>query len=264
MVNEKAEHIFSTRLAESAPTKIEEIYAYKTIEQKKLETTLEFVHLEKRPIPMVLGIYPKPDEDESPRVCVEFELNKEPQKVENVAASEHKEIMMEQPLSTKDSFEEKARDKESIVLVEESSNMNENECESEYKKSPAKTRTKVRWDIMIDYLKAYIEEHGDANVPQREGPLGRWVNNQRAFFSRFEKGKEHPPFGIENVAEWKEKIQTRKDTLNELGLFGMSHLCCFVFSLCLVLDMGVSFASFYLHVCVCDCRLAPSTRDKVE
>ena len=39
-------------------------------------------------------------------------------------------------------------------------------------------------------LKAYKELHGHTNVPQKEGPLGRWVNNIRQFYAKREKGKK--------------------------------------------------------------------------
>eukprot|EP00584_Thalassiosira_punctigera_P012125 CAMPEP_0172558152 /NCGR_PEP_ID=MMETSP1067-20121228/77533_1 /TAXON_ID=265564 ORGANISM="Thalassiosira punctigera, Strain Tpunct2005C2" /NCGR_SAMPLE_ID=MMETSP1067 /ASSEMBLY_ACC=CAM_ASM_000444 /LENGTH=536 /DNA_ID=CAMNT_0013347441 /DNA_START=40 /DNA_END=1646 /DNA_ORIENTATION=- len=46
-----------------------------------------------------------------------------------------------------------------------------------------------KWDRTIDELKAYKELHGHFNVPQKEGSLGRWVNNQRLFYSKRAKGE---------------------------------------------------------------------------
>jgi hypothetical protein len=276
MTNKKAEYIFSAnahiRLAgQTAPTKIEERNAYEKMKQMKLEIDLESVVIKKKPL--APGVYPKPDE--SAHVSVEIELQKEPQKNENVVSSEHTEIRMEQPFSTEDSFEEKASDKESIILEEhnprfDDTAMNENSVQDEVEResqdtiSPGK-RTKVPWDNMFARLKEYGEEHGNTNVPQRQDSLGRWVNNQRAFFRRLEKGIEKPPLGTVSVVEWKEKIEMRKDVLDKLG-FGMSHLliCLFVLRLRAVLNVGVSFASCYICVCVCDYRMAPSTRDKME
>jgi hypothetical protein len=119
--------------------------------------------------------------------------------------------------------------------------------------------TKVKsWDEMFDHLKEYAEEHGDTNVPTQQGPLGRWVSNQRTFFNRLEKGKETYPFGTSLTwVEWKEKIHMRRDALEAIG-FGTSHIliCLFVLSLrlvaCIVLGVGVSlFSSCYIiYVCV--------------
>ncbi|KAL9186959.1 hypothetical protein ACHAXT_010679 [Thalassiosira profunda] len=47
-----------------------------------------------------------------------------------------------------------------------------------------------RWERTLDDLRAYKEMHGHTNVPQKEGALGRWVNNQRQFYSRKLKGEK--------------------------------------------------------------------------
>ncbi|EJK67421.1 hypothetical protein THAOC_11548, partial [Thalassiosira oceanica] len=35
------------------------------------------------------------------------------------------------------------------------------------------------WETRFGELKQYRNDHGDCNVPQRQGKLGRWVKNQR-------------------------------------------------------------------------------------
>eukprot|EP00978_Attheya_sp_CCMP212_P003709 scaffold7843_cov47-Attheya_sp.AAC.4 len=72
------------------------------------------------------------------------------------------------------------------------------------------------WDEMFAHLKEYADEHGHTNVPPRQGPLGRWVGNQRAFFHRFDKGQEKPPLCL-SLVEWKEKIHPRRDALKKIG-----------------------------------------------
>ena len=43
-----------------------------------------------------------------------------------------------------------------------------------------KQRDKVPWETRFDQLAQYKTQHGDCNVPQSQGKLGTWVNNQRA------------------------------------------------------------------------------------
>ena len=42
---------------------------------------------------------------------------------------------------------------------------------------------------MLD-LKAYNDLHEHRNVPQKEGALGRWVSNQRHFYSKLARGEK--------------------------------------------------------------------------
>ena len=44
----------------------------------------------------------------------------------------------------------------------------------------------TRWDEKYQQLVDYREEHGDCNVPQNEGPLGTWVDNQRRSYRRYQ------------------------------------------------------------------------------
>ncbi|EJK68164.1 hypothetical protein THAOC_10681, partial [Thalassiosira oceanica] len=40
------------------------------------------------------------------------------------------------------------------------------------------------WFHRLDELAAYKDEHGDCNVPQRQGSLGTWVSNQRLYHKK--------------------------------------------------------------------------------
>ncbi|KAL7552704.1 hypothetical protein ACHAWF_018663, partial [Thalassiosira exigua] len=46
------------------------------------------------------------------------------------------------------------------------------------------------WEKALEALRLYISRHGHANVPQKEGALGRWVNNQRQFKARRDRGEK--------------------------------------------------------------------------
>ena len=45
---------------------------------------------------------------------------------------------------------------------------------------------KVPWETQFNELVEYKANHGDCNVPARQGQLGRWVHNQR---SNYKEGK---------------------------------------------------------------------------
>ena len=47
----------------------------------------------------------------------------------------------------------------------------------------------AKWEKKYDELVAYREKNGNCNVPQKQGALGIWVNNQRA---KYKKGKLSP------------------------------------------------------------------------
>ena len=50
--------------------------------------------------------------------------------------------------------------------------------------APKRSQLDVRWDSRFNELKQYKGEHGDCNVPRREGPLGTWVINQRSSYNK--------------------------------------------------------------------------------
>lgn len=45
------------------------------------------------------------------------------------------------------------------------------------------------YTLLIE-LKAYKQMHGHTKIPQKEGSLGRWVNNQRMFYAKRMKGEK--------------------------------------------------------------------------
>ena len=47
----------------------------------------------------------------------------------------------------------------------------------------------VPWEIRFDQLVQYKAKHGDCNVPQRQGPLGKWVKNQKYRMSKLTQGR---------------------------------------------------------------------------
>uniref|UniRef100_A0A7S4QDV9 Helicase-associated domain-containing protein n=1 Tax=Ditylum brightwellii TaxID=49249 RepID=A0A7S4QDV9_9STRA len=48
---------------------------------------------------------------------------------------------------------------------------------------------KVSWEVRFRELIKYHKEHGHTNVPQTQGPLGHWVNNQRTAYKKFQLGE---------------------------------------------------------------------------
>ena len=66
-------------------------------------------------------------------------------------------------------------------------------------------RTIRGWDDRFNELVAFQEEHGHLNVPQKKGPLGRWVSTQRRHY-RFVQ-EENPS----------QLSPDRIDRLNQIG-----------------------------------------------
>ena len=50
----------------------------------------------------------------------------------------------------------------------------------------------VQWDARFQKLKKYKETHRDCSVPQRHGPLGRWVDKQCQDYRQLKNGKSSP------------------------------------------------------------------------
>jgi len=55
-----------------------------------------------------------------------------------------------------------------------------------------------KWDTVFSELEQHQQEHGDCNVPQREGKLGYWVNSQRT--SQKERKVRLDSTGINDIA----------------------------------------------------------------
>eukprot|EP00978_Attheya_sp_CCMP212_P029096 scaffold102216_cov59-Attheya_sp.AAC.1 len=60
------------------------------------------------------------------------------------------------------------------------------------------------WDDRFNELVVFKEDHGHTNVPQKAGPLGRWVSTQRRHYRFLQEGEDS------------QLTQERMDRLNEL------------------------------------------------
>eukprot|EP00978_Attheya_sp_CCMP212_P023080 scaffold69917_cov59-Attheya_sp.AAC.5 len=81
---------------------------------------------------------------------------------------------------------------ESVSLNFEEEEEEEGVVPSSSKPAQSKSRRTIVWDTKFEQLQAFKNAHGRTNVPQKYGPLGTWVNEQRKAFRLIEEGKVSP------------------------------------------------------------------------
>ena len=81
------------------------------------------------------------------------------------------------------------------------------------------SRKSMKWMAMFEELKKYKEKYGTADVPSRQGSLGRWAMNQRKFYKLYREDENNLLIDKEKITllsnigftlDWKENKKKKE------------------------------------------------------